>query len=182
VYAQPDPDLARAILDNLAQPHRFFSMPHLLIGDAMSLNVLRSSQITRVDLISKLVPEWPFQFGAVGVREITEEAFQQSAQTRESTELKVVDEKPDAPALEMGYVSLILSDGQQVFWEVREPKGQHAGADLISYVNGIFNSFGLHARRRGQGVMIINPMHIVRFSLHPCPEHVPGKTWSAARP
>ena len=170
LFAQSDPEVVQAMMENMLAPQRFFAQPQLMIGDKGSLAVFRTAEITRIDLISDLVPKWPFQFGAVSVREVTELEFT----TALSKQHKLADE--------VGYISLLLTDGQEIHWEVWHPQGMTFGSELPAYIQPAFNTTGLHARRSGLGVMVINPAQIARIDLHPGPSRAPAKVWTASRP
>jgi hypothetical protein len=170
-FVQPDGAVARRILEQV-HPTRLFAQHQLMISGEGSLTVFPSAAVVRVDLVTEECPEWPFAFGVSDVAEITAEEF-----TRRLD--------PDAPRPEqpggtvVRHIQIELTNGEPVYCEARAHFTPRAPVEIAMFFQHLLSGPGLHARRLGGGVLILNPAHVTRLSTYPGPPEAPPGAWAA---
>lgn len=175
-FGQTDPDSLAHLIETIPNPNRLFAGRHLLIRAEDSVVAVRPDFVTRLDIISDNLPQWPYLHNATDIRQIwrgdIEERF---APERARAEREAAASAPGQP--HTGFVSFHLVDQQTIYWEVTMPSQALLTSDIDRYLASILEAAGLHARMEGQGVMIINPANIAQVRFYPGPPELPARAW-----
>lgn len=173
-FAQNDAVTAQKILSHI-DPHKVFAQPPIIFSGKHSLTTILPSAIVRIDLIGENLPNWPYLHNVQEVQEISEEEFRQ----RFRPELAAQPARPGE--IVTAYAELELVNGSRIFVEVRIEVEERLPADQAVFIQQLFIAGGLHARKRGGGISLVNPAKLVSFSFYPGPPVLPPGTWEAER-
>lgn len=156
----------------LIHPSKVFTQGHITVAGSYSLNAFHCNALTRIDLVMDTDPGWGFLRGVTDVVEVTE------AEVRERRVAR--GERTVTPGETiLAHAEIELSSGQAVFLEVHVQPQQQTALDVAMMVQQLFGLPSLYGWRRGGGVFLVNPVHVVRFSLFPGPPHTPPGAWPA---
>ncbi|GAB4456519.1 MAG: hypothetical protein OHK0029_14630 [Armatimonadaceae bacterium] len=169
-FAQNDIEQVRRLIQNL-QPARVFANDLIMIGDVESLTAFPSHRVVRVDFIANKVPEFAQPLGVSLIAEADiEECQKHSDRTQTVPSLSSVMADSDA----CRYAQVELNDGSVVCLEVQmapadrdSPLMQRTAMDQPALLARLFNTNGLHLRRRGGGMSILNPKQFGRITIYP---------------
>lgn len=178
-FEQTDPVAIKHTLDTF-QPTRIFSQKVLMIGDGDSLSAFQTSSVVRIDLIAPYVPDYPFYNGVLDIQMISPDQFKERYVPQSFAELhaKAVA-NPGEPITVFSEFELV--NGQRLFQQVCVRVEERLPLEQGIFVSQLFTVHGLHGRCPEGGVLVVNPTHIVRFSLYPAPPALPPGTWAAKR-
>lgn len=175
-FSQHGPSEVQALLEH-AQPSRVFSQKMIVMAGSYSLSGFPCAEVARIDLVMEDFPKWPFLYNARDVEEITEQEFHQRYQpeiTHERrTERLVV---PGHEATTWG--ALELSNGEKLWMEVVVETAESTPLDRHQFLQQFLSAPCLHMRRRGGGVVLVNPSNIVSFAFFPGPKETPLGAWN----
>jgi hypothetical protein len=167
---------ARHILGSIV-PGKFFEPKQLVIGCKNSLSAFQTDHITQVELISDHVPDWSFHHNVRMIREVSPQAFREKYAHIEHVDRSLSDVVHVSSEIE-------LSNGEKIYLTLDvnsdpaisplTPLDQHV------FIQQLFSSHCIFAHHRDRGVVLINPAHISRLTMHPGPEAVPAGTWHAS--
>ena len=182
-FAQTEAGLAQEILDHI-QPGKFFTQHHFVIGGDQSMTAFRCASVVRIDFVTDYVPEWPFHYGAKSIQEISEGEYRE--RYRPDLHTGRVVPATDTEGLSVVYSELELVNGERVFFEVHVDRSTPDGTPMLRldqslFVQQLFTSGGLYGRRRGSGILLLNPGSIVRMAFYPGPSETPAGAWPAHR-
>ncbi len=176
-YLVEDRQEALRIIEHI-NPGKVFE-PHLVvIGSKHSLTALQTDHITRMELITDIVPSWPFHHNVRAIREVSHGIF--TACLEEHIKFPV-----PLGGVYQGFSEIHLTSGETLYM-LLDVNADPAIAPLTSldqhvFLQQMFNSYGMHARRHDKGVVLINPAHIARMSMHPGPSSIPPGAWHAKK-
>jgi hypothetical protein len=178
-FAQNDATAIQKIVEHI-QPNRLFAQHHLVLGGDQTMTAIQCSHIVRVDLVADNLPQWPFHHGVLDVKEISDDEFFQRYDPEHYANLfRQGAPAPGTPLV--AFAEAELTSGERVFMELQVQAQERTPMDVGVLLQQIFSAAGLHARRRGGGVAILNPANIVRFTLYPGPQVLPPNAWHASR-
>jgi hypothetical protein len=167
---------ARHILDSII-PGKFFEPHQIIIGCKNSLSAFQTEHITQVELISDHVPDWDFHHNVRMIREVSPLAFREKYAHIKQMDRSLTDVVHVSSEIE-------LSNGEKVYLTLdvnTEPAiSPLTPLDQHVFIQQMFSSHGLFVHHRDRGVVLINPAHISRLTLHPGPEAMPAGTWHAS--
>jgi hypothetical protein len=166
-FAQSDPEIANALLDRI-EPTEFFSRQHFAIGGDQSMTAFRSSAVVRIDFVTEHMPEWRYPDGIQSVQELTEGEYRERYRPELHGGRAVIGAEPEGA--ETVFAELEMVNGERVFLEVHVGRTEAAAPvplNQADFIEQLFTSGGMHAGRRGSGVILLNPATIVRLSFYP---------------
>lgn len=173
-FFQNDESVSLQILNSI-QPNKVFNQPHLIIASDHSMTAFSPQAIARLDLISPhFVPQWPFPQGIREMREISESDF---IERRQASIKAATSAAGGGSDLLREHIVVGLSGGYRLFLETLAKID--AEAEKRHLVNHLFQMNSFWARRHGGGVTIVNPIHLLRLTLYPCPSPTPLQAWPA---
>lgn len=171
-FVQNDEASAQKILRQI-QPNRLFAQHHITLSCQGAMTSIPSSAIVRLDLITDNPPEWPFHYGASVIQEINEEEFRHRFRPQDYA-------APPTPGqIVTFYGEMELRSAERVYLEAQIRIEPRLPLEQSVFIQQIFATGGMHARRRGNGMVIINPANIVRFSFYPGPSDIVPGVWAA---
>jgi hypothetical protein len=173
-FAQNDAATAQKILSHI-DPHKVFAQHPIILSSKHSMTTILPSALVRIDLIGDNLPHWPQLHNVQEVQEISEEVFRQ----RFRPELYAQPARPGEVVT--AYAELALVNGSRIFVEVRIEVEERLPADQAVFIQQLFTAGGLHAKKRGGGISLLNPAKLVSFSFYPGPQVLPPGTWEAER-
>ena len=167
---------ARHILGTIV-PGKFFESKQLVIGCKNSLSAFQTDHITQVELISDHVPDWSFHHNVRMIREVSPKIFREKYAHIEQVDRSIADVVHVASEIELSngekiYLTLDINSDPAI--SPLTPLDQHV------FIQQLFSSHCIFAHHRDRGVVLINPAHISRLTMHPGPEAVPAGTWHAS--
>ena len=178
-FIQQDAELARQQLAHL-QPTKLFAQPLMMFGGSDSLTTFQLSQVARVEFIAENTPDYPFYHGVLDIQQITPDEFRARYHPQTFAALREkAQATPDTPITV--FTEMELVNGERLFFQVCVKVTERLPLEQGIFVSQLFNAHGLHARRQGGGVVIVNPANIARFTLYPSPPTLPPGTWQASR-
>jgi len=177
-FVQEDAEVAKGILKAL-QPDKMFQHPQIVIGGDRSMSGFRTASIARIDLIADTMPNYLFLQKATNVQEISEDEFLERYHPEDYAERRQV--AAGSKELFTAYTEAELVTGQRVLWEVTQPAENRSAYDMNPFIQNLMSSNGLYAKRRGKGILILNPANIARLTFHPGPPTLPPRAWAADR-
>lgn len=162
-FKQDDASSIAKILDSL-QPPRVFNQKQLLIAGSYFTAGYPTATITRLDLVGGDVGSLRHSVGIVDIEEISERELDLYAKprfsdTRRSEVVVNVGEATDTVA------EINLTDTQRIGLKVRYQA--EAAIDRRQLLNSFTGGHPIHARRRGGGLVFINPANVIRFAFYP---------------
>ncbi len=178
-FVQNDVALAQSLLAQI-QPTKLFGQKVLLLGSADSMSAFQLDKVVRIDLIAHNTPDYPFYNNVLDIQQITLDEFHERFHSETFAALRQIAlEHPGDPLTVFSEMELV--NGERIFMQVCVQVSQRTPLEQGLFVSQLFGAHGLHGRRRGGGVVILNPASIVRFTLYPPPPGLPPGTWQAAR-
>jgi hypothetical protein len=163
-FVQDDSEAIRKSLDQM-QPGKIFAQHHLLITDHRSITIFPTTAIARVDLVMERYPDWPFPPGVSDVAEISEREF-----VRRCRAVRRGEQSLGAPTRSLtAFGEIELANGDRICLEARLASRSGLPRDRGLSLHHLLTAPSLHSRRRGGGVLILNPAHIVRWAFYPGP-------------
>ena len=176
-FVQSDPVLARKTL-TLIHPGKLFSQRLITIHGDHSLTAYPCASIVRIDFVTDMALDWPFHHGAIAIDQILPTEFEERCLAAITARRK--SSGPPTPGEPITlYAQQELVNGERLFLEVHTTLQVRTSVDQNVFINNLFSSGGLHARRREGGMIIVNPAKLVSMALHPGPmEYTPG-SWLA---
>jgi hypothetical protein len=177
-FAQPDAPVAKQVIRRI-QPNKLFSEPSLILGGDQATVVFQTSKVVRVDLVTDIDVHWPYPNHVVDAQEITEEEFQKCLQ-QEEDRAKYPEWIPSISKLVMVLAEVELVSGARIFLKILTRQFNRMPLDESISLHHFFALGGLHARRCGGGVMLVNPASIVRFAFYSGPVALPPGVWQAS--
>ena len=178
-FVQHDAAQAQDTLAHV-QPTKLFGQKVLLLGDGGSMSAFQLDKVVRVDLITTETPDYPFYNGVLDIQQITPDEFHERFHSETFMALRdIALAHPGDPLTVFSEMELV--NGERVFMQVCVQVSQRTPLEQGLFVSQLFGAHGLHGRRRGGGVVILNPASIVRFTLYPAPPSLPPGAWQAAR-
>lgn len=161
-------------LRNFSDPTKLFIPESILIGSDNILSTFRSSHITWIDLECERLPNWGHPLEAESIVDIPKEEWLSHLAPHNG-------EMPHGTAgtpTNVTFVELEFLNGKHLYWKVTAKAQQMIGTDYQTMMHRLLNINGLHATR-SQGVTIINPTNISRYTFHPTssvlpPTAIPG--------
>lgn len=177
VFHQEDAQKAQRLLDHI-QPGKLFAPPILGLGSATKMTAFQSRLVTRVDVIATTLPAWPFYGGVVDLQEITRENFENETRADRSQEPSVEEAARLQIPIQV-YSELEMVSGERIFLRVCLKLQQRLPLEQGLFMQHLFASTGLYARRLGGGMVIVNPANVVRMALYPGSPTLPPGVWDA---
>ncbi len=167
---------ARHILGNIV-PGKFFEPKQLIIGCKNSLSAFQTDHITQVELISDHVPDWAFHHNVRKIVEVSPQLFREKYSNIQRVDRSITDVVHVSSEIEMSngekiYLTLDVNSDPAI--SPLTPLDQHV------FIQSLFASHAIYAHHRDRGVVLINPAHISRLTMHPGPETVPAGMWHAS--
>jgi len=172
-----DPHEAAHILDSII-PGKFFEPKQIIIGCKNSLSAFQSDHVTQVELITDNVPDWSFHHNVRMMREVSPTVFREKYANIKQMDRSLADVVHVSSEIELSngeMIYLTLDVNTEPAISPLTPLDQHV------FIQQMFTSHGLFAHHRDRGVVLINPSHIARLTMHPGPEAIPTGTWHASR-
>lgn len=162
-FKQDDPAAVSRILETL-QPPRVFSQKQILVAGSYFTAGYPTATITRMDLIGAEIGPLRHAVGVVDIEEISIRELDLYAKPRFSdtrrSELVVnVGEATDTVA------EINLADTQRIGLKVRYQS--ESAIDRRQLLQSFAGGLPIHGRRRGGGLVFINPANVIRFSFYP---------------
>jgi hypothetical protein len=153
-----NPTDANAAITHFEEPERLFAHQDLIIAHDRATSVFRREHITWIDLVGDALPPWPLPLGAQAIDEITEQDYvARFGQNGSNGSLG-----GSHSAIEIEFIN-----GKRLYWQVLRQPVELVGVDVVSLEHNMFKAGGLHARRSGGGVVIINPANVSRYTFVP---------------
>jgi hypothetical protein len=175
-FGQTDPAALQELLSTIQHPSKIFGGRNILIRAEDCVTAVRPSFVTRLDLISDQLPDWHYLHGATDVRQVWRGDIE-ARFTPDAAKAEREAASHSAGQTQKGFVSLHLSDQQTIYWEVTMESQVLVGADIERYLSAIVDAGGLHAKREGGGVMIVNSANIAQVRFYPGPPQLPARAW-----
>ena len=178
-FFQIEAGLARQILQDF-QPAKVFDSEKIIIADARSLTCFPGRQVVRLDLISEPPVQWIRPPGIMDAVELTKAEFQVLHQNPE-----LRDPRNQVRMLEDSAIHFLEIEltGQPLLFLALELVPEPS-FDRPEAVLGPFYPLPTPAlcfRMRTGGVAVLNPFHLVCFTLFQAPPLEPGGVWPAQR-
>jgi hypothetical protein len=176
-FHQEDPADAKALVESI-QPQTVFTQTLLVIAGQHSLTAFSPSKIARIDLAMEGYPGWSFPFNAQDIAEVTEEEFQQNYLPLEKTTTREQQVLQPGEIITV-YAKIELTNREHFYVQMRLPIVERTPLDVYMFLQQLFTSHTLFARRREGGVILVNAEHLARITSFPGPPKAPPKAWSA---
>ncbi len=175
-FDQPDPVKALHIVSHI-QLNKIFQQNTFLLGTDVSATAYPCSSVVRIDFLTESYPDWPFSYGASDVMEVTQEEFQERYDPAEVIRdpLLLFNRRM------VTYAEFEMVNGERLMLEIHTLIEPATPMDMGRFIHQIFASPVIHARRRGGGVILLNPGHIVNLTFVPGPPEMPAYAWAAQR-
>ena len=170
-FAQTHPQAVRTLIDHL-QPTKLFTQHHIAIGGVHSLTAFPCARIVQVDFIAPNLPQWPHFHGVHTLVEITEEQFRERYQPESYDRLTPGE-------VSIVYSEIELINGKRHFVEVTAELESRMPQEQNIFLQQLLSGGGLHITRSEVGLIVVNPIHIVRISLYPGRQALPPNAWVA---
>ncbi len=179
-FVQQDAELAKQQLAHL-QPTKLFAQPLIMLGGADSLTTFQMTQVARIEFIAEHTPDYPFYNGVLDIQQITPDEFRARYSAKTFAALRQEAQTiPDKPITVFSEMELV--NGERLFFQVCVKVEERLPLEQGMFVSQLFGAHGLHARRSGgNGISVVNPANIARFTLYPSPPILPPGTWQASR-
>lgn len=174
-FVQPDLAEGRRIAARI-DPEKLFSQKFISIAGERSMTNFPASAVERVDLLMQNPPEWPLPDGVQDVVELYPEHFRNMLAERSGHNNSSESHQPARAQTVLA--QLELTSGRISYALVRLETGAEP-AGLTGQLEQILTAPALWARGAQGGTVIINPAHLVRFSMHPAPAQPPEHAWHA---
>jgi hypothetical protein len=175
-FTDERPEIERIF--SMVQPNRIFGQKQIMLAGTYFMGGFATDEITRVDLICDTPPVWPQLGGVKEVVEVDEEMMRRKAIPRISDPRRSdIHTKPGE--MVDTFAEFGLADGSSV--AVRMSLEVHGAIDQRSRAYNMFTGAGFHVNRRGGGLILINPRHVVRWTMYPGPAQTPATAWKAHR-
>lgn len=172
-----DADEVKMILDGF-EPTHIFDREKFVITDGNSITSLPVSKITRIDLISELLPHLIFPVGIVNAVELTETEFktliQNPVMRQQWEQLTTQDD-----AL-VTFMDLELADGQCLFLTT-EMHVELQSEEPWKTNGHPLDGSSLCFRMRNGGVAVLNLANLIRLTFFPKPVHPLADAWHAGQ-
>lgn len=176
-FKQEDPAEAKALIESL-KPHTIFTQTLLVIAGRHSLTAFSPHKIACIDLAMPGYPGWPFPFNAQDIVEITEEEFQENYLPLEKTTAR--EQQLTQPGeIITTFAKIELTNRDRFYVQVTAPVIERIPLDIQMFLQQLFTSHTLFARRREGGVILLNAEHIARITSFPGPRQTPPNAWVA---
>ena len=169
---QPDPTLAEEILRRI-QPNHLFGQSHLTVLAGGALHSFPTTAVTRVDFLTPSLPDWPFPGNVVDVRSISAAEFAQKFPPRGLPPVQ-------GPFTVFNEFVLVHSAPQFVELLIQPPpsEGMPNPLDMSLFLQHLLSAPVFLFRVPG-GLALLNPAHLLRFSLYPAPPSSMAGSWIA---
>lgn len=176
-YFVEEQDEVARILQSI-QSTRVFTQKQILLAGLYSMAGFQAEDITRLDLITSSPPEWPQSRGIRELQEVSEEILDRRALPRQHDMRREEAVARPGEVLET-FAEFAMADGRRIC--LRMVTDADGAIDRRTQLTQFFSGPGFHLSRRGGGVSLINPRHILRWVLYPGPAEVPASAWRAHR-
>ncbi len=174
---QNDADEVKKTLDGF-EPTHIFDRNRFVITDGNSITSLPTSKITRIDLISEVLPHLIFPIGIVGAVELTETEFQalvRNPMMREQWQQMATQEDSVVT-----FLDLELADGQCLFLTM-EMHVELQSEEPWKTNGHPLDGSGLCFRMRNGGVAVLNLANLTRLTFYPKPMIPLADAWNAGQ-
>ena len=161
------------ILSNL-NPTKLYSPQLMMLGNDTSLSAFRSARVIRIDFISESLPVFQFLHNVNDIQEVTPEEHDEWSQI-DSDDLQ----RDMGDRVNRVHSEIEMTNGSRIFLQVDVvPRSEgRTPIDTAMFIQQLFGSEGVYFRRRGGGIIVLNPSHIVRISFNPSPPIAPPGLW-----
>ena len=160
------------------QPNRVFGEKQYIMAGTYYMSGFAAPAVTRIDFVSHTPPSWPHLGGVKEITEISEEALDRRAIPRQSDPRRSEVQPKPGETMET-FADFGLADGSRLC--VKMTMEVHGAIDQRSRAYHMFTGPGFHVARRGGGVILVNPRHIIRWSMYPGPAQTPTMAWRLHR-
>lgn len=176
-FAVKEEHEARRVLSQII-PGKFFESRQIVLGCAEDVTAFQSTLLTQVELVSAYLPTWPFHHNVRSIHLINAKEYHDILKSQEYI---------DQPLGDVVFMisEIELTNGERLYLKLEinsdpaisplTPLDQHI------FLQQLFTSGGLHVLHGETGIILINPAHITRLTMHPGPGAVPTGAWHASR-
>lgn len=171
-FSQQDASLAAQNAGEIL-PARIFAAKTLIIGNAAACNILQTSTISRIDILSATPIPLNEGIGESTVIE-DEEVFRLRAKAASAA----FQEGAKAGETYEGYVAFELSGGHRLFMEFKRQLQQQF--QMFSNLNRLFDLPVLAMPHPRGGAVLLNTANVTTISFHPGLSDYPKGSWIAA--